>query len=57
MAKIALIGFGEMGRNVLKILHQKEANVTAVFGRKSNLGRDAGDVAGIGNIGRWLLHW
>ncbi len=52
MVKVALIGFGKMGQKVLKILLQKEAEVVAVFTRKSYLGQDAGEVAGIGLLGK-----
>ncbi len=52
MVRVALIGFGNMGWICLKILRAKQAEVVAVFNRKANVGKDAGQVAGIGNIGQ-----
>ncbi len=52
MVNVALIGFGNMGRIVLKILHNKEATIVAVFNRQSCIGQDAGEVIGIGHLGK-----
>ncbi len=52
MAKVALIGLGTMGKIALKILHNKNATITAVFNRTSHVGQDAGEVAGIGHLGK-----
>ena len=52
MVKVALIGFGKMGRILLKILHSKGATLIGVFNRKSCLGQDAGKVAGVGDLGK-----
>ncbi len=57
MVKVALIGFGSMGWKMLKILLDKEAEVVAIFTRKSNHGRDAGLIAGIGDIGERHVHF
>ncbi len=55
MVRVALIGFGKMGKIALKILHNKRATVTSVFNRTSNVGQDAGEVAGIGRLGKHSL--
>ncbi len=52
MVRVALIGFGNTGWNMLKILRDKDAEIVAVFNRKANIGRDAGEVSGIGCIGK-----
>ncbi len=54
MVLVALIGFGKMGKIILKILHNKNATITGVFNRKSHVGQDAGEVAGIGHLGKFL---
>ncbi len=55
MVQVALIGFGKMGKIILKILHNKNAAITAVFSRTSHLGQDAGEVAGIGHLGKYHI--
>ncbi len=52
MVRVALIGFGNTGWNMLKILRDKDAEIIAVFNRKANIGRDAG---GIGCIGKRII--
>ena len=53
MVLAALIGFGKMGKIVLKILCDKNASIAGVFNRKSDIGQDAGEVAGIGHLGKF----
>ena len=55
MVQVALIGFGKMGKIILKILHKKNATVTAVFSRTSYVGQDAGKIAGIGHLGKFTF--
>ena len=51
MVRVVLIGLGSMGCLTLKYLVERKAEVVGVFTRSTNVGDDAGLVAGIGKIG------
>ena len=51
MVRIVIIGLGSMGSLTLKYLVERKATISGVFTRSTNVGDDAGIVAGIGNLG------
>lgn len=46
-----LFGAGQMGMLAVKYLHERGGEIVAVVDRQSNIGKDIGELAGIGTIG------